>query len=1441
MKKLIPIILSLMLLVTLIPLYGPAPTVSADANDYFNFTNESKTKGSARIVTSETVTLSGVLNNVDGLSVSYKVIQVPSTGEDTEDKLATYAQTQNINLGVSVTGNRITVQNIVLFPGMNRIEFTGSNGMMNVPGVVYIEYRDSPMLTNLRYSYSNSSSTIYPVEDQVTMLYRPVGESRPDQLAITGNAPNASKVELIFNGYSYDYQVTSNNNYTFSFGSLPLVSGINEATFKITSGSHEFTTTRQIVLYNNNPVFYESNIDFRTGTTSDKKAYTSNGEYIVGVDVNSMYYEGTILVPKPFILDSTTTINTAADLKAHLETTPTDLTLSYTVPGTSTVRTKNVVTTTGNLDVTDEGSSYFKIKAIIPIAEASPPSSTEVTGLRDTTLNYRLALKMNGTTVQSPTFTIRLVDGSAMYIADVNYMSGYKSSLVTQGSVANTIETNSPNTFLSMESSNIPTIDATPINSIDVHSIPFMVELYIGQYNDSMTATQLIDNLNISNLAIKVLTDSSGAVIKQSVAGTNYTRVFIEVSKLKITGKNTIDFNFKTLTGGTSTLKFNTEPKRYNFNLMTGPYVRFNGLENGENIPYNSDRDKVYDVFEKIGFLQGSLFNLINTDEIRYAKVGNASQTVYLFVNNVEIPLEAASDGITSFIPKGLEVNAAGEVTGYKSNDADATKLKELISIINLGGTNTVKLSLLSKSYNFTTTYTFTVEPKNLPRIPALNGGSGSIYPYENFTQWPPVHSTADFAKTGSTYTSRKASANIIGTFDMYDLSSTRLITTATDIQNVIDNDLSNLANYKIVVTSPEWSTPFVWNIGNEFYVSDGEMKLYSNDTLTGTTDDFDGAIKINPGNKASSPQTGDVRVIYNKKDNYFYFNIINQRMPKDNSPLVFVSTVYNAGDGGPRASYRMEINPIAVPYTIESPKQESRITNANYVEVIITSPGAESVTINKQAAEQIKYIHYNDSQTGTEVDAFRVLVKDLKANKETNIPFTITRAGVTTTGTIPVKYVPTNIPGAEYLETMKASHKVFEGALTLSFPKNTNLIRSNYNANNDYSTQVYNSHNILFSIANNIDGIVNRHLFDTTVADYNVESTRDGQDIITNKFLDYAGRFIKASPVFWIDAGLADNPNTTTYDPYTSGLDPFPYPNRPGIGNLGVSDRKILSNREIVPSKPGSLTLQFDNSIVASAGTTVTVFHYDPVLQRWDNVGGVVDTKKGTVTVPFNKFGYYVVAKLTRSYNDVTFHSYARDAMETIYAKGIMNAVNNAVQFGGDEYVTRGEFARMIVRALDLPLNYSGTLHFNYYPETLNNESVAQSLYDYRHIETAARAGIVNGTAPGFFDETAQLQRKDAAVILARALELKLETNATKAKSEAAKAFQDAADIDYYAVPSINAIQKKAFIKGVPINPANLKEGYVFQPNARLLRSDAAIIIARVLTDQKKLPQLYL
>ena len=72
-------------------------------------------------------------------------------------------------------------------------------------------------------------------------------------------------------------------------------------------------------------------------------------------------------------------------------------------------------------------------------------------------------------------------------------------------------------------------------------------------------------------------------------------------------------------------------------------------------------------------------------------------------------------------------------------------------------------------------------------------------------------------------------------------------------------------------------------------------------------------------------------------------------------------------------------------------------------------------------------------------------------------------------------------------------------------------------------------------------------------------------------------------------------------------------------------------------------------------------------------------------------------------------------------------------------------------------------------------------------------------------------------------------------------KAFKDFGDINYYAKASVLAVAKKGYIQGAPIDPNDLKKGFVFEPKSNLLRSDAAIIIGKVLVGLKRLPKLEL
>ena len=145
----------------------------------------------------------------------------------------------------------------------------------------------------------------------------------------------------------------------------------------------------------------------------------------------------------------------------------------------------------------------------------------------------------------------------------------------------------------------------------------------------------------------------------------------------------------------------------------------------------------------------------------------------------------------------------------------------------------------------------------------------------------------------------------------------------------------------------------------------------------------------------------------------------------------------------------------------------------------------------------------------------------------------------------------------------------------------------------------------------------------------------------------------------------------------------------------------------------------------------------------------------KETITSTFNGFGYYVVMGMRYSYDDVISHRNARNDIELVLSRGLMNAKDPA-EFNAYESVTRGEFATMLVKIMDIPLDYPSR------SEELTFQDVGRYYdyrWDYRYIETAVRKGIIRGTSPKVFLPGQPLKREDAAVMIARAMNLKMGT----------------------------------------------------------------------------------
>ncbi|MBT9281689.1 MAG: S-layer homology domain-containing protein [Hydrogenibacillus schlegelii] len=496
-------------------------------------------------------------------------------------------------------------------------------------------------------------------------------------------------------------------------------------------------------------------------------------------------------------------------------------------------------------------------------------------------------------------------------------------------------------------------------------------------------------------------------------------------------------------------------------------------------------------------------------------------------------------------------------------------------------------------------------------------------------------------------------------------------------------------------------------------------------------------------------------------------------------------------------------------------------IVNSNAAVVKVFAEKATKVLIGKEEAKTSNTTKpdfvFNEKLGDEAPETYYVFTATVPLKPGLNkIPLTLTFADKTYKDEVLIYNANAPITGAEYYDTLgkKTSFTAFNKAVTLTFPKGTVLLKPPPKRFDDEvidrQTDLYTDVPLYFGLANRTTG----------------EVTEPGSALASSLILP--ANFIYASPLYYIDAGDVAAPG---------GRDPYLVSNTLGLRDF--RSRAILRDN-LIPSQRGTLTLAYDPSIVQQAANQLTVFYHDGT--RWQNIGGVVDPKKHTITVPFKRFGYYMVMKLNQSFADVVNHPFAQPAMETMYAKGIMPNFSSS-SFGAYRPVSRGELASDLVRALDLPINAGP------YEDSEGRYPLEPSFYDvrpsgdswdyaYRFIETAARAGIVSGKQPGYYYPDADVTRQEAAVMIARAMNLKLPATPEAAQAILAKQFTDVNQMHYYALQAIAAVTKAGLMQGSPVNPNDKKSLYTFNPRAPLTRAEMAVILQKMMVQLKKLPK---
>ena len=534
-------------------------------------------------------------------------------------------------------------------------------------------------------------------------------------------------------------------------------------------------------------------------------------------------------------------------------------------------------------------------------------------------------------------------------------------------------------------------------------------------------------------------------------------------------------------------------------------------------------------------------------------------------------------------------------------------------------------------------------------------------------------------------------------------------------------------------------------------------------------------------------------------------------------APGSHVYTLELINETGARSTQVLEVTRELSPFRILSPRPtvgEQIIVNKNFVHFDIEAEGATEVIIEK--ANAVK----REDLTNRFVYDF----VGLKPDKVTPIKIQIKRADTTLNYTVQVYYSSTVQVDTQYMQKMSTKFDVFNKGLQLTFPKGTVLKAAKPNSTG--ITKLYNDTNVLFGIADPADGVVERkNDYGNIININNDERTFQGlspifiPSYLVVRFSNNSNtfNFTPISPTYWISGGVGElgNRGEVGYKPAIGGLAPYSVEGR---------FTEYPLERKVVPSNRGNLTLKFDENVVDEAAYTVSVFRYTD-SGNWENIGGEVNAKQHTITVPFDDFGYYRVVKLRKGFTDITNHSWARNILNALYAKGIMNNIR-ADEFGANDTTNRGEFATLLVKGLSLPLNAEGAqTFFDVGPGTKTDT------WSYEYIETAARAGIVTGLDEGFFGPGMPISRQEAAVMIARALKLKLAVNNSKLEANLAKSFVDSGLIQYYARPAIDAVNKAKIMSGSPSTlPGEKKPVYSFNPRGYMTRAEAGKIAVALL-----------
>ncbi|MBT2290584.1 S-layer homology domain-containing protein [Paenibacillus albidus] len=213
-------------------------------------------------------------------------------------------------------------------------------------------------------------------------------------------------------------------------------------------------------------------------------------------------------------------------------------------------------------------------------------------------------------------------------------------------------------------------------------------------------------------------------------------------------------------------------------------------------------------------------------------------------------------------------------------------------------------------------------------------------------------------------------------------------------------------------------------------------------------------------------------------------------------------------------------------------------------------------------------------------------------------------------------------------------------------------------------------------------------------------------------------------------------------------------------------------------------------------------------VYNKLDFQGGVVDGEY--IIEPRDTFSTYAVLENKVSFNDISkVQAWAGRQIQVVAAKGAIEGIGDS-KFAPKSNVTRAEFAKMLIRALNLENNSAA--------QTFTD--VSSTAWYAPYVAVAAEKGIITGRGNSKFDPSATITRAEMATMISRAL--KAEKGLTEtAPASALNGFKDASKI---------AASLKEGVAFAASHNLVIGNAGKFNPNDTATRAEAAVIIYRTI-----------